>query len=107
MEHGMFTTLQWWLFGLSSVITFVCYHGIPSAIHKTNERGASTAVRSGAFELFIRACGTDHIVMFAGMLVMAGGSGAGSLASWIVVTSSVIVATISAVSWYIIRSLRE
>ena len=108
VNMGMFTVLQWWLFGVSSVVTFVCYHGIPTAIHKTNEQGASTAVKSGAFELFIRACGTDHIIMLTGMGAMAAGvGGPNSVASWIVVTSSVVVATISAVSWQVIRSLRE
>jgi hypothetical protein len=104
MHMTMFTELQWWLFGLSSCITFACYHGIPNALHRTSIEGASQAAKSGAFETFVRLCGTDHMVMLVGMYAMtAGWGGAGSPMSWAVVVSSMLVAAISLISWIVIR----
>lgn len=100
----MFTDFQWVLFAVSSLVTFFCYQGIPNAIHSASIESTARSAKSGAFELFVRFCGTDHLVMLICMFSLsAGWAEPGGLASWMMVISAGAVAVVSFVSWLIIR----
>lgn len=107
-EAIMFSGLQWTIFAAASIITFICYHAIPSEIAKQQDTAAGITIKGFVFTGFIRACGTDHLVMLGYMwLVAIGRGGADTWTSWVAIGSASLVASVSLISALILRQKHD
>jgi hypothetical protein len=103
MAH--FDFLQALMFFLAACVTFLSYQYIPAQLEHTAHSGKSGAiVRSVEFTLFVRMCGTDHLLM---AFAMCAGPLFGAIIPhwlmWVLVVSAWLVAAISAISAVVIR----
>ena len=94
------------LFCIASFAVFVSYQTIPYSLTVLRHRGRDSAavglINSGVFQLFIRTCGVDHVIMAGCMLAAMIWPEWGMVMMWVMVAGEMAVASVSVAAALII-----